>query len=411
MRAERTSAQNSLAMTPTDRLPRAEALFRAAGILATASLGLVAMESLEAPKDLPPGFADFALIVTKAVGALLVGVFGWTFLALTKRGPRARVDKATVVLAVSLSALGLFLSTDLLFVVAAGLAYALPRRAAYKLFGVQVLGTLVMCVLLLLSGDFVSTAELAHSSRPVQVALTILVVLTFQLFAFAAGSVAADERLKREELARRTAELAGTQELLASSARMAERLAISRELHDTVGHHLTVLSVQLEIAKKTSEGRALEAATQAQRVVRLLLADVRETVSGLREAEAVDLESALAKLREGLPDLDVALTVSARELPPETAHALFRVVQEALTNVCRHAEARHVSVSVAGEAGNVRLAVHDDGRGAATYTPGNGLTGLAERVRALGGSFSAGPLEPRGFRVEATLPLAPAGTA
>ncbi|MBL8113020.1 MAG: sensor histidine kinase [Acidobacteria bacterium] len=397
-------------MTAT-RLPGAETLFRAAGILATAALGLVAVESLEAPKELPYGFADFALVVTKAVVAVLVVVFGWTFLALTRRGPRARVDKQTVVLAVSLSALGLFLSTDLLFVVAAGLAYALPRRAAYALFAVQVLGTLVVCALLLWSGDFVSTPELDHSSRPVQVALTVLVVLTFQLFAFSAGSVAADERLKREELARRTAELAATQDLLASSVRMAERLALSRELHDTVGHHLTVLSVQLEIAKKTSEGRALEAATQAQRVVRLLLADVRETVSGLREAEAVDLESALTRLREGLPGLEVSLSVSARELPPETAHALFRVVQEALTNVCRHAEARHVSVAVAGEAGNVRLSVRDDGRGAAAYSPGNGLNGLAERVRALGGSFSAGPLAPRGFRVEATLPLATAGAA
>src|SRR6185436_21028322 len=100
--------------------------------------------------------------------------------------------------------------------------------------------------------------------------------------------LAASEQRSRRDLQQRARELLATQQMLADSSRVAERTQISRELHDTLGHSLTVLSVNLELASHLTDGRAAEAVTKAQTVARMLLADVREVVHSLGDDRTID---------------------------------------------------------------------------------------------------------------------------
>jgi signal transduction histidine kinase len=242
------------------------------------------------------------------------------------------------------------------------------------------------------------------------VPITLASILVWQAFAFCSGYLVVHERQASDELARANAELRATQELLAESRRLAERVQISRELHDTLGHHLTVLSLNLEIAKQVSEGKAKEAVEEAQAVTRLLLADVRGVVSDLREERAadpgMDLRHALETLVAGTPSPQVHLAIAdgVEVRDPARGHILLRCVQEAITNAARHARARHLWIEVAADGDGLALRVRDDGRGAREVRPGNGLTGMRERVEGAGGRLEIDPGPGRGLALSAWLP-------
>ncbi len=231
-----------------------------------------------------------------------------------------------------------------------------------------------------------------------------LATFAFQLFAAGAAWLARREAEASAALALANAELLATQALLDDTSRAAERLRISRELHDAIGHHLTALTLQLEVAHATSGGTA--AITSAQAIAREMLGEVRAVVSTLREERGVDLRRALERLAEPLASPQVHLRVAdgLALTDPERLHALFRVVQEALTNAVRHSGARNVwvEVSSAGEALEVR--VRDDGRGAAVIARGHGLTGLEERLAALGGALTVDSPVGHGFQLWASVP-------
>ena len=138
------------------------------------------------------------------------------------------------------------------------------------------------------------------------------------------------------------------------ASRVNERTRISRELHDLLGHHLTALSLNLEVAGHLSEGRAKEHVQQAHTLARLLLTDVREVVSQLREDGAIDLATALLPLAENVPALDIHMDI---EEPltvddPERAHVLLRCTQEIITNAVRHAGARNLWICARRENGD-----------------------------------------------------------
>src|SRR5690606_17807104 len=157
--------------------------------------------------------------------------------------------------------------------------------------------------------------------------LAVLQALTYvgySSFAMVIGLVARQQAQAREEQRRLNAELRATRALLAESSRMRERVRISRELHGLLGHHLTALSLHLEVAAHLTEGRAQEHVRQSHTLARLLLTDVREAVSEMREDGALDLSGAIRTLAEGVPALDIRL-----DLPeplniedPERAHVL-----------------------------------------------------------------------------------------
>ncbi|QCB94848.1 sensor histidine kinase [Cellulomonas shaoxiangyii] len=204
------------------------------------------------------------------------------------------------------------------------------------------------------------------------------------------------------ELAAAHADLRATTALLTAAGRDAERLRIARDLHDVVGHQLTALALELEVASHSAG--ADEHVARARTVAKDLLTDVRTVVGELRRAPG-GLESALEGVL-ALPGLDVELEVEpGLVLDDARLVAVVRCVQEAATNALRHApEATRLAVRVRRDGDLVEVAVHDDGPGTLAWAPGHGLRGMRERVTALGGTLAVDPGPGRGFRVTARVP-------
>lgn len=229
----------------------------------------------------------------------------------------------------------------------------------------------------------------------------------YSMLAFVTGHVARQQARARQEQRRLISELRATQALLAESSRVNERTRISRELHDLLGHHLTALSLNLEVATHLSEGRAREQVQQARLLARLLLTDVREAVSQLRQDDVIDLSTALAVLVQGVPALRIHLDLPAR-LPvsdPGRAQVLLRCVQEIITNTLRHAGADNLWIRLRPEADGIALRAHDDGRGSDAFAAGNGLRGMRERLAEYHGRLEVNPGAGRGFALDAFLPM------
>jgi signal transduction histidine kinase len=202
-------------------------------------------------------------------------------------------------------------------------------------------------------------------------------------------------------------ELRSAQAIIANTARSAERLRISRELHDAWGHELTALGLQLEIASHvTGLGRAHDHVVQAKGLARSLLANVRDVVGTLREAERCDLKETLDVLAKSVPSPAVHVEISPRvRVGPEQAHALTRCAQEAITNAVKHAEASNLWLQVKPDGDGVRLIARNDGNaGLAASPPGSGLLGMRERVESLGGKLAIRTGIDLGFTVDAWLP-------
>ncbi|WP_226024641.1 sensor histidine kinase [Streptomyces hyderabadensis] len=204
-------------------------------------------------------------------------------------------------------------------------------------------------------------------------------------------------------------QLRAAREELATRAVAEERLRFSRDLHDLLGHTLSVIVVKSEAARRLAP-RDLDAAltqiTDIESVGRQALTEVREAVTGYREGSlGTELDRARSALSAA--DVDPVVRRSGPPLPPQAEALLGWVVREAVTNVVRHSGASRCEIAVAGSADRVRLTVTDNGTGAGSSAqgPGTGLTGLRERLATAGGSLTAGA-EPRGgFSVTAELPV------
>ncbi|WP_051789693.1 sensor histidine kinase [Streptomyces sp. NRRL S-1022] len=203
-------------------------------------------------------------------------------------------------------------------------------------------------------------------------------------------------RAAREELARRAVEQ--------------ERLRFSRDLHDLLGHTLSVVVVKSEAARRLAPrdlAAALAQISDIESVGRQALTEIREAVTGYREGS---LATELTRARSALSAASVRPVVrqSGAPLAPQTEALLGWVVREAVTNVVRHSRASRCEITVEGAAERVRLTVTDDGEGTGTGTSGGvggtGLKGLTERLAAAGGSLTAGPAPRGGFAVTADLP-------
>jgi signal transduction histidine kinase len=218
-------------------------------------------------------------------------------------------------------------------------------------------------------------------------------------------------RVRREQAAER--EQAARDE---RQRRLSEqRLQLAQELHDVLAHNISLINVQASVALHLLDeqpGQARPALTNIKEASRDALAQLRTALDVLRLGEGAPRAPA-----PGLADLD-ALASGVRAsglsvvierddhlppLPAEVELAAYRIVQEALTNVTRHADARLVTVRIANHDG-LNIEVLDDGIGGRAG-PGNGITGMRERARALGGSVQAGPHPRGGFRVSARIPV------
>ena len=323
----------------------------------------------------------------------------------------------------------LWLLPFFVFVAAAVLAMVakLPSRAQWILLGVQLAAVVAMAVLVnwaMMTMFLVITAwQIAMATTPFR-ALSLVLLQSLALVATLALVPNPDlcwvhwmafglqlcvlftaNALRREAETARA--LAQAQAVIASTARDAERLRISRELHDAWGHELTALGLQLEIASNVGDpDRANEHVKQAKGLARDLLGKVRDVVSTLREAERADLRDALTDLARAIPTPAVHVTIDPDvRVGPEQAHALIRCAQEAVTNAVKHAQAANLWLQVRPEGEGVCLVARNDGAAEAPASiPGAGLLGMRERLESLGGRLSVRRGGDSGFTVEAWLP-------
>ncbi|MGV9776136.1 sensor histidine kinase [Streptosporangium sp. NPDC003464] len=230
-------------------------------------------------------------------------------------------------------------------------------------------------------------------------------VLAIVVAAWSTGTAVRQRRLYTEQLAAKAEERAR-----AEAAR--ERLRIARELHDVIGHSLSTIAVQAGIERHIGGveemSRALgsieETSRSALRETRRLLGVLREdTPADLVPAPGLDdLDDLLARTRAA--GLEVELRLDG-EVRGEMELTVYRIVQEALTNVLKHAGAQRATVMIERQEEELVVEITDDGRNARERPYGHGLKGLHERVRVFGGEFEAGVRPVRGFRVMARLPL------
>jgi signal transduction histidine kinase len=225
---------------------------------------------------------------------------------------------------------------------------------------------------------------------------------------YANSFVARQQAQAREDQRRLNSELRATRALLAESVRINERTRISRELHDLLGHHLTALSLNLEVANHLVEGKAQEHVSQAHTLAKLLLSDVREAVSRIRDSDAIDMSTTLQPLTDNVPGLDVDMRMPTPFMldDAERAHVLLRCTQEIITNVVRHAQATTLALHYRWHDQGVELSARDNGRGADDPAAGNGLRGMRERLAAYGGDVEIDTRPGEGFALRLYLPLA-----
>jgi len=230
--------------------------------------------------------------------------------------------------------------------------------------------------------------------------------LGMSMFAFVSSVVVLRQNAARDELRRVNSELRATQTLLAENTRIAERVRIARELHDLVGHHLTALTLNLEVVTHLVDGKVLEHVQQAHSLARLLLADVREVVSDMRRDDLVDLAEALHTLIGGVPKPKIHLDLPSEQVKtqPERALVLLRCVQEMITNSVRHAQAGNLWIRLSMTRDGLAMSARDDGIGADKVAVGNGLSGMAERLKQLGGKLEIESEPGAGFALHAWLP-------
>jgi signal transduction histidine kinase len=372
-------------------------LLRYAGLFTYACVGVPLLNVTWRAEDVPTGSPDY---IGWCVAYAIFGAAYW--LATRDLGRRvAGLQRIPllIVMNVAAFAIGWFshsgISGILTMLIAGVVPWTLPLRPGMAWVFLQSFS---------LTPIFVIFNEWSVFTAIAQCSL----YLGFSAFTYVTSLVAKQQTDSREEQRRLNSELRATRTLLTESSRIAERMRISRELHDLVGHHLTALSLNLEVASHLVSGGAQEHVRQAQSVAKLLLSDVREVVSQLRDDDAIDLTEALRTLIEGVPGLAIHLDLPPRFSvdDPRRAQVLLRCAQEIITNTVRHAAAHNLWLRCERtEANELAIHAHDDGRGTGELRQGNGLTGMRERLAQIGGRLNITTARDQGFALDAWLPL------
>jgi len=309
------------------------------------------------------------------------------------------------------------------------LAAAVPRRQAVRALGIMLGCSVAMLVVLDVGlGRWAADpAQAPHEIRAAVFAVTLLALPLTGVWmigvavgasrAYTAGLQAQAEQRAREQV-------------------VEERLRIARELHDIVAHSMSLITVQASVAGfvgREQPDEAVKALASIEQTGRTALHDMRRLLGMLRAGDGrqqgpellpapglTDLDDLVARTAES--GIRVELKVSGERIETSTPLelAVYRIVQEALTNVIKHADATRARVVLDYGGDAIGIIVVDDGRGApagveagagagtgtaAAVKPGHGLVGMHERVAAYGGEFQAGPLPGGGFRVVARIPL------
>jgi signal transduction histidine kinase len=374
----------------------------------------------------PPPLLDAALAVAvAAVNLIAIGV-------ATEPGARP-LDALAYALAVGYGAvllarrrwpLGVLLAATVLQLLYYTVGYPGTTPAfslAVPLYTAAVAGYLrwglLITAFFMTAGAFVTTV---HEGTPAAEVFTgflpqASLLVTLLLLGEAVRSRRAWQAEVRERLARAEAE----REREAARRVEQERLRIARELHDVMAHTISVITVQAGVAAEVladAPEHAREALATIRAASREAMAELQATVGVLRTGDGQQpprapapgigqLDSLLEAARGGGLRVQAVVAGDPRPLPPAVDLTAYRILQESLTNVVRHARATTATVTVRYEPDGVVIEVADDGRGpGAAGGSGYGLAGMAERAAALGGKLEAGPGPDGGFRVRALLP-------
>jgi two-component system sensor histidine kinase DesK len=235
--------------------------------------------------------------------------------------------------------------------------------------------------------------------------VSALLFWMFNLFALVMMNTMINERKARESANQLNRELMATQSLLGEATKQAERVRIARNIHDLLGHHLTALTINLQVAERISQGEAKSKIEQCHSLAKLLLTDVREAVSEIRERSSLQLESALHALIDNIPNLTVRMDYdNTLEINDVTvAETILRCVQESLTNSLKHGNANCFIIELKQQQHGLVLTLQDNGKLGSQFKEGNGLLGIKERVLALGGQVLFQATE-KGFITQLNLP-------
>jgi signal transduction histidine kinase len=242
-------------------------------------------------------------------------------------------------------------------------------------------------------------------------------------FGWTVGTLLRREQERSLRLTRLAAELAEARAAATRAAVDDERARISRELHDAVAHTVSVMTMQAGVVRRRLSDRPAErdALTQVEELGRRSVMEIRRVVGLLRPDDTDGLgpppslrrlDDLIAQVRGTGLDVRLIVVGEPADLPAGLDMSAYRVTQEALTNVLRHAHASAATVEVVYGADSLDLTVTDDGAGATTEpgtSDGHGLVGMRERVGMFGGRLAAGPRDGGGYRVTASFPMAETG--
>ena len=284
---------------------------------------------------------------------------------------------------------------------------AATRTRRVSVTGVAMAGTGLLILLLgVPSPGMHRDGIVAPAAAPVTIAVPLVMVM---VIAWLIGNSIRQAQAKAD--------------LVRAQAALAERLRIARELHDIVAHSIGIIAIQAGSGGRVFDARpdeARDALAAIEATSRETLSGLRRMVKGLRNADPeegpgqapLDPAPGLAGIeRLAAMTLDAGVKVdvdwhSSREpLPADIDASAFRIIQEAVTNVVRHAGTGRCRVSISQQDGQLSIEGTDSGRGGSGTGTGYGITGMRERATLLGGDFSAGPRPGGGFRVTARLPL------
>ena len=334
-----------------------------------------------------------------------------------------------------------FPGTVLALILASGLAFAAVSLPPFFLgpailvavYSVAAYGSRSVALAGLAAAELGLAVQLTRgrSEEPVVWVEFALVWVQFALIFGAAwllGLFAHNYRAYAARLEQRTAELEQAREALARRAVVEERLRLARELHDVVAHAMSVIAVQSGVGAHVADSRpgevgkalaAIEATSRAaltelRRLLEVLRQDGEPQASLTPAPGLANLEGLLAEVAEAGLAVRLRVEGAPSPLPAGVDLSAYRIVQEALTNVVKHAGPAHAQVTIRYRDHEVAVEVIDDGPGVAAVAAdgrgrrgtGHGLIGMAERVAAFGGDLEAGPRPGGGFRVAARLPLA-----
>jgi signal transduction histidine kinase len=329
----------------------------------------------------------------------------------------SRRSWAFIVLATALTLAAIWLSNGagftiyLLFLLVGQATWALRIPASLVFIAA------LLAAFLVLVGELGDALDVLLSLAP---GVFFTVVFTLMAVRYAEQTERAEALLRQLQQANAELEAARVREKELAAAE--ERMRVARDIHDGLGHHLTVLNVQLQAAEKLlarDPSRAGAALATSRAVATAALDEVRQSVATLRRSplDGRTLEEALAALVQDFgdrADLDARFTLRGTPalLAPVAAMTLYRAAQEGLTNARKHAAASRVLVTLTYEADQARVAVHDNGTGTTNglATGGFGLGALRERAEQLGGAFAAGPCAAGGFLLELMVPVTPEGS-